>query len=329
VEFVAGSDLAAAQDQLARGELSAAVVFTQPFGIQIHEGTDNIQNRAVQAIFENIALLHGTASVILSAESAANVVEGSPHFVGAAIGRPVELSATRAANGRPYSEQMSYASAQDNTVAITTPRVEEKIFGVSRSMIDYYAITMIVMMFFMGSAGSGASIIYSGNKDGTLRRTMASPLSRVSVYLQYVISSVPYNLMQIGIVMVVSTTVLGAHYATTWQANVLLFGMLFCAGLAASAVSLIVGLLVKFNPQAIIMLIMWPMLFLGGTFSKEIFIPGFSEYLPSSIIQAAAFDLTLFGQTGRSVTVLVVCVVIIVAATAIGAALFNKKELAA
>jgi ABC-2 type transport system permease protein len=105
--------------------------------------------------------------------------------------------------------------------------------------------------------------------------------------------------------------------------------MLFCTGLAVSAVALVIGLAVRFSPIPLIMMIAWPMLFLSGTFSKEISIPGFSDYLPPAIIQQAAFDLTLFGQDGRCLTVLTISIAIILVATALGAALFNRKELAA
>ncbi|MDR3053690.1 MAG: ABC transporter permease [Coriobacteriales bacterium] len=306
IELVAGSSRPTATDELASGALSAVVVFTQPFGIELHEGRDSIQNRAARAVFEGVARLYGTLAVLPSAAPEPETGMSPPQDAAAAS-----------------------ASTSATSTDGLLPRVEEATFGVSRSMIDYYAITMIVMMFFMGSASTGASVLYYGRKDGTLRRTLASPLSRLSVYLQYALSSVPYNLLQVTVVMVASTLFLGAHYASTWEGNVLLFVMLFCVGLAASTLSLLLGLFVRVNPMAIIMLIMWPMMFVSGTFAKPLFIPGFSEFLPPAIVQQAAFDLTLFGNPERCVAVLLVSLLLTAVATVVGAALFNKKEVAA
>jgi ABC-2 type transport system permease protein len=105
--------------------------------------------------------------------------------------------------------------------------------------------------------------------------------------------------------------------------------MLFAAGMAASCLFMLLGIfLKKLNPFLVLMPIMWVILFLSGTFSKEIFIPGVSDYLPPALIQSAAFDLTLFGHADKSVVVLVVSVVLIIAATIVGTILFNRKAVA-
>lgn len=318
VEFVAGSDRSTVEDQLLKGDLSSYVVFTHPFAIEIHDGTDHLQNRAAHSIFEGVARLHGALSVIRGAASKGAGLTGDASVpLGNARGSEVD--------------EADVSSTQDVDVAPdeSLSRVEEKTLGVSRSMIDYYAITMIVMVLFMGSLQSSASVLYADRKNGSLRRTLVSPHSRLSIYLQYTLCSVPYNLIQVGIVMIASSTLLGAHYAMTWQANLLLFVMLFSVGLAASAVSLIIGIVIRFNPVALTMLLAWPLLFLSGTFSKEIIIPGVSEYLPPSLIQQAAFDLTLFGQADKTIVVSLVSIAILVIATVLGVLLFNRKELTA
>jgi ABC-2 type transport system permease protein len=96
-----------------------------------------------------------------------------------------------------------------------------------------------------------------------------------------------------------------------------------------SMVSLILGMFFRFNPMPVIMLVMWPLMFLSGTFSKEIYIPGASEFMPPAIIQQASFDLTLFGQPDRSIVVLLVSIAILVLSTVVGTALFNRKEMTA
>jgi ABC-2 type transport system permease protein len=281
VVFVEYKSFAATGSRLADGELGAVVVFTEPFAIEIHEGSDSIQNRAVHTIFEGVARLH--ASV---------VVAGAP-------------------------EPLASKS-----------RVEEATYGVTRTMMDYYAITMIVMMFFMGSALAGASTFYRMRRDGTLRRILASPLSRTSAYLQLLASQIPLNIMQVGIVMIISTSLFGAHYASDWQSNALLFAMLGLAGFASSSLFFLLGIFVRINPLIVIMPVMWVVLFLSGTFSKEIFIPVLSPLMPPYAIQTAAFDLTLFGHTGPAITVLVVSLVVVVVSTIVGNLLLGRKGVA-
>jgi len=226
------------------------------------------------------------------------------------------------------SSGSSGSSTLDISAAFDGSRIQEKNYGINRTMIDYYAITMIVMMFFMGSFFSGAMTFYQNRKDGTLRRVLVSPQSRSSIYLQYAMSMIPLNLLQISIIMAASSLLFGAQYAATWQLNLLLFAMLFMVSIACSCISMILGMFIKFSPIILLMPIIWPMLFLCGTFSKEIFIPGVSNYLPPTIIQQAAFDITLFGDTSRGMAVLLVSAVLVIVSTAIGAALFNKKDVA-
>jgi ABC-2 type transport system permease protein len=291
VSFVEGASLVAVERQLQEGELGAAVVFTEPFGIEIHEGADATQNRAVRSIFDGVAHLYGTVGVAMS----------------------------EASGGFDPNVIANLATGQ--------PRIEEKTYGVSRTMIDYYAITMIVMIFLMGNAISSASSFYNQRKDGTLRRILASPQSRVSVYLQMVLQSVPQNLVQVLAAMFISVTFFGARYAATWQLNVLLFAMLFVVGLAVSSLFLLLGIFIRVNPMLVLMPLTWVLLFVSGSFSKEIFIPGVTTVSPPWLVQTAAFDLTLFGNVGPSVVVSLVSLALIAASTLAGCLLINRKEL--
>jgi ABC-2 type transport system permease protein len=196
-------------------------------------------------------------------------------------------------------------------------------------MIDYYAIAMIVMIFFMNSAIGGASMFYSQRKDGTLRRILASPQSRASIYLQMVLQAVPQNLLQVLAAMLISVTVFDAHYAATWQLNVLLFVMLLAVGCAVSSLFLVLGIFIRVNPMLVLMPVMWIVLFMSGTFSKQIFIPGFTTIMPPYLIQTAAFDLTLFGAVGPSVVVLLVSLALIAASTLFGCVLMSRRDVAA
>jgi ABC-2 type transport system permease protein len=325
VAFVEYDSLAATGSRLADGELGAVVVFTEPFGIEIHEGSDSIQNRAVHTIFEGVARLHASIMVASVPPQGIPVGEGAQgaDVPAGAIPGAAQDAAAPATPGAP-----SPSASFDPDALASTSRVEEATYGVTRTMMDYYAITMIVMMFFMGSALAGASTFYRMRRDGTLRRVLASPLSRTSAYLQLLASQIPLNIMQVGIVMIISTSLFGAHYASDWQSNALLFAMLGLAGFASSSLFFLLGIFVRINPLIIIMPVMWVVLFLSGTFSKEIFIPVLSPLMPPYAIQTAAFDLTLFGHTGPAITVLVVSLVVVVVSTIVGNLLLGRKGVA-
>jgi ABC-2 type transport system permease protein len=319
VSFVEAASLGAVERQLKEGELGAVVVFTEPFGIEIHEGADVTQNRAVRSIFDGVARLYGTIGVVMSEGSAAAGTDPAALAAGTALG-------AGPANAAPTSSADLASSILANP-GTAPSRVAEKTYGVSRTMIDYYAITMIVMIFLMGNAISSASSFYNQRKDGTLRRILASPQSRVSVYLQMVLQAVPQNLVQVLAAMLISVVFFGAHYAATWQLNVLLFAMLFVVGLAVSSLFLLLGIFIRVNPMLVLMPLTWVLLFVSGSFSKEIFIPGVTTVSPPYLVQTAAFDLTLFGNVGPSVAMSLVGLVLIAASTLAGCLLINRKEL--
>jgi ABC-2 type transport system permease protein len=337
VEFIELDEVASAERQLAQGELGAVVVFTEPFGIEIHEGGDSAQNRVVRAIFEGVARLHASTTV-----AGAALREAAQTGDAQGTTPPATTAAPPAGAQAPAGEPGTAAPATttpppssfDPTAPTTTdtsaapPRVEEATYGVTRTMMDYYAVTMIVMMFFMGSASAGAATFYQMRRDGTLRRVLASPLNRTSVYLQLLLSQFPMNIVQVGIVMVVSSGLFGAHYALTWQLNVLLFVALAVAGFAFSSLFLLLGMFLRVNPLVAIIPLMWVVLFLSGTFSKEIFVEGLTPLMPPWLIQNAAFDLTLFGRTGQMTVVLVVSLALIAASTLVGNLIFRRKEVA-
>jgi len=90
---------------------------------------------------------------------------------------------------------------------------------------------------------------------------------------------------------------------------------------------MLIGMFLRVNPNLPIMVALWALLFMSGTFAKHIRIEGFSEYLPMSIAQRAVFDLTLFGRADQLLLVMGVCAVILAASCALGAFLFRRKEI--
>jgi hypothetical protein len=68
------------------------------------------------------------------------------------------------------------------------------------------------------------------------------------------------------------------------------------------------------------------MMFFGGTYSKEIYVKGISDAMPVYQVQEAAFDLAVFGNYGRSLSVIAVSLVTMIIALILGAWIFSRKE---
>jgi ABC-2 type transport system permease protein len=269
------------------GALSAAVLFSEPLEINIYHGHDSVQNRAVDTIFAAFSRQLGAFRTVGS-----------------------YLSGAAAEGANPNMPEL----------------VEDKDLGYNRTMLDYYAVAMIVMILFMGGSMSGAGVIQEGQLDGTLSRCLASPKSRVSIYVQTVLACIPQNILQVGIVMLTSVLIFGAHYANTFPLNLLLFFTLFIAGVAVNSLFSIVGIFIKANPALVLMPVIWIIMFISGTFSKEIYIQGVTEYSPIWYIQNAAFDLTVFGRTGKCLTVLAASSAVLLITIVTGSLLFRRKE---
>jgi len=272
------------------GKIDAAFAFTRPLAITIEEGKDPIKNRAVKMIATGFARYWGSVK----------------------------------ATGLPPAKDENSTDPFGDPV----PRTADTDLGYNRSMMDYYAVAMIITMaFMMGGGITGATDIYENRGNGTLRRLLSSPKSRNSIYLQTLAAGYPQNILQVAIVMSASTIFFGAHYAATWQLNLLLL-LLFVALMAAvSSIYLIIGLLVKVVPVPPIIAITWAMLFLSGSFAKQIYIPQITPWLPTRIAQDAAFGLTVFGRTGDAWRVIAVSAIVTMVAGVIGSALFKRKEL--
>ena len=70
----------------------------------------------------------------------------------------------------------------------------------------------------------------------------------------------------------------------------------------------------------------WALLFFSGSFSKQVFIEGFSDKLPPYIVQQAVFRLTLYGESDSALAVIAVCLAVTAAVSLIGAAIFRVKK---
>ncbi len=244
--------------------------------IVIYSGRDKIKNRTVKAIFDSY---DWTAAAYRSV---------------AAV-NPAALAAIRL----PGSSEDDGSGGRSLVI--------HGDLGTNRSMMDYYAVTMTVMILFMGSCIRGAGVYEDEHTNFTINRLDAAPVSRTAVFFGKIIGSLPMVLIQILSVMLVSTLLFGAHYCDTASGNLLLAAMFITVSLAALSVGVFLNLIFPRIPaELVIMPMLWLAMFFSGTFAKDIHIPGLTECMPMYLIQRAAFDLTVFGRTGKALRVIAV-----------------------
>ena len=204
--------------------------------------------------------------------------------------------------------------------------VEQSGLGVTRSMIDYYAVAIIVMMLFMSCITGNSENFKDELKNHTLAKISISSVSRTSVFLGKIIGTFPMAMITVAFTMLCSSLFFGAHYCSDFLGNAMLILMLFSVAIALNALGMLLGVVMKIPAASVIMPLCWTMLFFSGSFSKEIFIEGFSNKLPPYLIQQAAFDLTLFGEYTQAVIVTAISLGLFALLTVLGAVAFSKKK---
>lgn len=205
--------------------------------------------------------------------------------------------------------------------------VRGKDFGKSRTMMDYYAVSMAVMIVFMGSCMSGANAYSDEHSYCTMDRLTASPVSRMKIYIGKIIGSMPMLVLQIAAIMLTSSLLFGAKYCPTAGGNILLAVMLICCSMAALAAGMLLNLLLpKVPAPAILMPVIWMMLFYSGVFAKDIHVDGFSDVLPPYRMNQAAFDLTVFSRYEKAVQVTLSALIIFAVLVCIGALKVNVRR---
>ena len=298
IKLVEMSSDADAEEAANNGDIDAAIILSLPDDITVYEGDDAIINRAVKLMAQSFVREYTAAETVITRPNAA------AYFANA--------------------EMMASEKAKS---VHSGSSIESKTADESRNMIDYYAVAMIVMIAFISGAITGAVTLYQNRIDGTLRRVLCAPKKRSTVFIDYVLAPLPQNLMQTLMAMAIASIFFGAHYAQTAAQNLLLFAALTLVGFTVTTFFMIIGLLVRTNPNLPLMAIMWVVLFLSGSFNKDIGIEGVSQYLPPSIIQDAAFDLTVFGRDDKLLMVMGVCIVVSIVAAIIGAFMLNQKRI--
>lgn len=288
ITFEKSNDLAKARELAAEDVIAAAVVFSgDPMKIQVYEGTNQIKNRTVKAILESFRQTSKAVSAVISQapEKASNI----------------------------------------NESALATDYIQAKNLGVNRTMMDYYAVSMVTMIGFMSALG-GASAFVGERQNKTINRMILAPQNRISLFLQKILGMVPQAVVQITVIMLVSVLVFKAHYASNIIDNLFLFLFFLIMTLCMNSIGAVVGLMVKTSPMVVLMPVIWLMLFFGGTFAKTVNIKGLTEVMPNYLIQQAAFDLAIFGNYRKAVVVMISCSIIMVMALIFGSFLFSRKE---
>lgn len=270
---------------VADGEISAVIVFEEPFGIQIWEGGNKVNNRAITAVMKGFAERYQSISAV-------SVIA---------------------------PETLGLLNTPD------TDHVSPKDLGVNRTMLDFYAVAMLIMLTMMCSM-SGAYAFTRERASNTLNRLILSPKNRWALYLQKIFGTIPQIILQISVMMMVSVFVFGAHYARTWQGNVFLFLMYFVIALSLISLGALLGLFLKTDPSAILMPLLWITMFFGGTFSKDLFVENISPYMPSYIIAGASFDITLFGRYRQGLQVIGAAGLLIAITLVAGVITFSRME---
>ena len=195
--------------------------------------------------------------------------------------------------------------------------VEQDGLGVTRSMMDYYAVSMAVMMIFMSHMIMGSTALKDEERIFTLQRLYLSPVGKVKL---------PPAVIGNAVIMLFSVFVFGAKYCDSFVGNLILFLLLSCCSLASIAVGMLIGVLIKIPAESIVIPLTWALLFFSGSFSKQVFVEGFSDKLPPYIVQQAAFRLTLYGESNSALAVIAVCLAVTAAVSLIGAAIFRVKK---
>lgn len=288
INLVEVKDLDNAKEKINNEELTA-VLETNDNKLIMYVGANSPKNRALKSMTEGFLYMNNTYKA-----SAVNMEN------------PMELI-----NIQPSKE--SYTQQKD--------------LGVQRSMIDYYAITMIVMTIFMGCFAAGSETFAGEKITNTMNRISISPQKPIAVFFAKTIGTFPVVVIPIITIMIISSLFFSANYCSKFSDNLILVLLLFAASLATTSIGILIGLIMRKGAAAgVIQGLSWTLCFFSGTFSKEIYIEGFTNRCPPYIIQQAAFDLTLFGRSEQAFKVIAVSLIVFVVFMIIGGIIFGKRR---
>lgn len=283
--FEEAENLDASRKMVEANEISSVILFTDdPMEIQIFEGTDRIKNRTINAMMNGFSQMNKAVKVIIQSNPKA----------------------------------LMYMEDQEADF------IRQKDLKVNRTMLDYYAITMMTMISFM-SIMLGAMCFMGESENKTIIRLKIAPMSQVKLFFSKIAGLLPQIVLQLSIMMIFSVFLFKANYASNLFDNLYLFLMFFILTFTVMTVGAVYGLFININPMAILMPINWLMMFISGTYSKEIFIDGVSQAMPIYHVQRAAFDLVIYGRYEKANIIIFICIIISLIMLALGALGFRRR----
>ena len=230
------------------------------------------------------------------------------------------------------SMEQAAITAYQNGVEVNTnessnqEKVQTKKLGIERSMIDYYAVSMIVMIFFMAGSIGSACCFRDYRTSGLQARTNLAPVNKMKVFFMMLLGNMPTAILELAAIMSCSVLFFGAKYAVGFTANLVFVIYFILLGLTVNSLGAIVGILVNADPTMVLMPISWVMLFFGGTFTNDVNLGTLTNVMPTHVIQQAVFDLTMFGNYGRIFSTGFVMIIILAVSCVTGAILFSRKR---
>lgn len=285
IVFEKSEDINTSKVLVKENEITSVILFkNNPLEIHIYEGTNRIKNRTINAMMNGFSQINKAVKLI---------VETNPQ-------------------------------ALINQVDEETDFIRQKDLGINRTMLDYYAITMMTMTSFT-SILLGAYCLISERQNKTIRRLKIAPISQVKLFLSKVFGLLPQVILQISILMILSVVIFGANYASNLLDNLYLFFMFLVVTFTIITIGAVYGMFFDAHPMATLMPIVWIMMFISGTYTKELVIDGVTQLMPAYIIQEAAFDLAIFGRYEKANMIIVICIVISIIMMSIGAIGFTRR----
>ncbi len=257
--------------------------------LKLYEGTDVYLNHTVKC------MLTGMLKQMHAYETAANSLKTSSiHF-----------------------DEMQSANAKTYTVS--------KKLQTQMSMMDYYAIAMTIMTAFFGSIGSCMTFTDEKNSK-TINRLIILPQNRFKLFAGKVVGLMPQAVLQVTVIMLVSSLVYGASYGKDLASNLLLFALFAGTSVTVSAIGILLSLIFKKSMMVLLFVVNWLLLFYSGIFAMEMAIKPLCDYLPPYILNQAAIKLSLFGESQEVWCIIGVELMIIMDVLILGGIIFSKKQ---
>ncbi len=288
LEAEKSTDTESSRRMVQNGELTALVTLNGS-DIELYCGDNGVSNRALSSIFNSYQQMSAIYKSILRSDPSAL--------------RNIEFA----------------------DIGGSDTFVEREGLGVTRSMMDYYAVAILVMMLFFSSIGSSDSVREEKSRH-TIFRVLIAPKRRTRVFAATILGKLPEFIVMIFATMVFSAVICGARYCDDILGNLMLILMYLTVSAALISIGYLIGLLINIPGPSVCLPVCWTMLFFSGSFAKPVVIEGLSGYLPPYIIQEASFSLTLFNDYSGALSVTLCSFVIFAVCMSVSALIFSKKN---